>query len=253
MFSAIGLPISPKPAKPHLMAGMLAGAAGRDSGQIDDEQGFLATAGVAGCPRSLTVRPLAKGKRRRMMRLRRYGNVPERSVAVLLKLLATVLLSLLAWQAWASPHGQAILARYTASLGTFGLVALPLTFFSAVALYARTLQHCLSLVDPARRAAPPRSVWLMFLLPYNFIEDFFIVTNVAISLRAEAEQNQRLRRGRSFGLFTGYAWCTAQILSLFPGAAGEVAGGVALGFWAIHWVQIGQWAGDLSRTIPINP
>ena len=108
-------------------------------------------------------------------------------------------------------------------------------FLIAVAIYCRSLQRCLSLVAPARRVAEPRSVWYMFLIPYNFIEDFFIVKNVARSLENEARLNPRLANIKHFGAVSGYGWCSAQLVSLLPNLAGEIAAVVALFFWLIHW------------------
>jgi hypothetical protein len=48
-------------------------------------------------------------------------------------------------------------------------------FFMMVGFYCRTLQRCLSLINPTNRKAKPSSVWYMFAIPFNFIEDFFIV------------------------------------------------------------------------------
>lgn len=90
-------------------------------------------------------------------------------------------------------------------------------------------------IRPEARAAHPRSVWLMFLIPYNFVEDFFIVHHVARSLRAEAEVNPALADLRSFGAASGLGWCAAQIVSLMPNRVGEIAGLVALVLWVVHW------------------
>ncbi len=124
------------------------------------------------------------------------------------------------------------------SSGTITTVSITISFLIAVAFYCRSLQHCLKLVRPVARAAAPRSVWYMFLIPYNFIEDFFIVYNVTKSLQAEAALNPALASMRHFGAFSGFGWCAAQIVSLLPNRVGEVAGVVALVLWGIHWVFI---------------
>lgn len=123
-------------------------------------------------------------------------------------------------------------------LGWGGSALVAIGFLMLVFLYCRDLQLSLSLVSPAARQASPNSVWLMFLLPYNFVEDFFIVTNVAVSLHKESESNSALQSFKSFGLVTGIGWCTAQIVSLLPNAVGSVAGMLALPFWIVHWVLI---------------
>lgn len=89
--------------------------------------------------------------------------------------------------------------------------------------------------NPDARSGVLASVWLMFLLPYNFVEDFFIVGNVSRSIRAEAATNARLAGLTGFGFVSGFGWCAAQIVSLLPNAVGELAGGVALLCWGVHW------------------
>lgn len=78
----------------------------------------------------------------------------------------------------------------------------------------------------------------MFVLPYNFIEDFFIIHGVTCSLKAEAKTNPRLKQVTDFGKITGLGWCIAQIISLIPTAIGLVAAVIALALWAVHWRTI---------------
>lgn len=120
-------------------------------------------------------------------------------------------------------------------LGTLGSIVLVLVFLALVFLYCRDLQSSLALVKPEARKAEPRSVWLMFLLPYNFVEDFFIIANVARSLQQEARSNVALQGFRSFGMLTGMGWCGLQIVSLLPNEAGAAAGFLALPCWILHW------------------
>lgn len=98
-------------------------------------------------------------------------------------------------------------------LGLLGSVVLAAAFLAIVFLYCRDLYRSLSLVRPSARAAPPRSVWLMFLIPYNFVEDFFIIANVASSLRREAQHNIALHPFKRFGMVSGLGWCAAQIVA----------------------------------------
>jgi hypothetical protein len=123
-------------------------------------------------------------------------------------------------------------------LGASALLTLVVLFLVAVFFYCKALSTCLALIPPANRVATPRSVWLMFLLPYNFIEDFFIIHHVARSIEKEAEGNEQLAALNSTGLTSGLGWCIAQLLSLVPGAGGAVAGVVALVLWIHHWVFI---------------
>ncbi|WP_395007244.1 hypothetical protein [Undibacterium sp.] len=126
------------------------------------------------------------------------------------------------------------------TLGLLGSVVLGTAFLAIVFLYCRDLYRSLSLVRPSARKASPRSVWLMFLIPYNFVEDFFIIVNVANSLRQEAQHNIALRPFKSFGMVPGIGWCAAQIVSLLPNEIGAIAGVLALPLWIAHWRLIGR-------------
>lgn len=122
--------------------------------------------------------------------------------------------------------------------GQGGAIVAFAVFFLLVVLYARSLKITLQRVAPAARKARPDSVWYMLLLPYNFIEDFFIIANIARSIQAEAAINPALRPLRSFGMASGMLWCCAQIVSLIPTALGSIAGVIAIAGWLWHWVFI---------------
>lgn len=162
---------------------------------------------------------------------------PQRSCAVrnALKVAATWSLCGLVWLLWSRPAGEAALTAYVEAVGFSGMAAIFGAFLLVVAFYCRTIERCLSLVEAEHRTVDPASAWRMFLLPYNFVEDFFIVGNVARSLRREASSNPRLRDFRSFGIWSGTGWCTAQIASLVPGPVGEAAGLLGGLLWAWHW------------------
>lgn len=120
-------------------------------------------------------------------------------------------------------------------LGVYGSLALASGFLTLIFLYCRDLERTLSMVRPSARKASPKSVWFMFLLPYNFVEDFFIVANVAGSLRQEAQHSAVLQTFKGFGLWSGLGWCAAQIVSLLPHELGSIAGVAALPLWIVHW------------------
>lgn len=125
-----------------------------------------------------------------------------------------------------------------AVLGTIGSVVVIAVFLALVYAYASDLRTTLKSVDRGSRVAEPNSVWLMFLLPYNFIEDFFIISNVAKSLEAKSRINPALSGLRSFGRISGIGWCLAQVFSLIPNTIGAIAGGVAVFLWVWHWVFV---------------
>lgn len=133
--------------------------------------------------------------------------------------------------------------------GPIGSALVIAVFLLLILFYALDLIKTLRLVSPtSRKGVRPRSVWLMFLLPYNFIEDFFIVANVARSLKAEAAANPAALAGfKSFGMVSGLGWCTAQIVSLIPNQLGSAAGLLAIGFWVWHWVFIRRANAALAR------
>ena len=127
------------------------------------------------------------------------------------------------------------LAKELAVIGPYGAATLGLVFLLLVAMYANDLRSVLTLVSPNNRKATPRSVWWMLVLPYNFIEDFFIIHAVTASLRQEASDNRQLADLKSYGAWTGFGWCVAQIGSLIPNQVGSLFALAALIMWAIHW------------------
>ncbi len=131
--------------------------------------------------------------------------------------------------------------------GPIGTAIAIAVFLMLVFFYARDLMKTLQLVSPESRKAPPKSVWLMFLLPYNFIEDFFIVANVANSLKAEAVVNSSLAHFKSFGMVSGIGWCMAQVISLIPNQIGAAAGVLAMILWIWHWIFIRRANRALGR------
>lgn len=153
----------------------------------------------------------------------------------LLKLVATAGVTVLLALPFVDADARSGVLATVARVGLPALTAAVAVFLTAVAFYCRSLQTCLERIRPEARAASPRSVWLMFLIPYNFVEDFFIVRNVAASLRAEAAVNPVLGHLRGSGMVSGLGWCTAQIISLLPNRVGEAAGAVALVLWIVHW------------------
>lgn len=130
-------------------------------------------------------------------------------------------------------------------LPSLGIIA---AFFVMVAFYCRTLQRCLTLIRPENRKAAPRSVWYMFAIPFNFVEDFFIVIDIAQSLEAEQKTNPALRNATDFGMVSGIGWSIAQVLSFIPNTVGQIAGLLGM-IWVIyHWWLIAQYNKQLAAS-----
>lgn len=154
---------------------------------------------------------------------------------LLVKIILTILLVAIGiypyFEAGDAPGGLTELQ----SLGIFWSLIIVVVFFIAIAYYCKTLQKVLELVQPQNRTRKPKSVWFMYLIPYNFIEDFFIVIDISNALKNELESNMHLSKFGDFGLTLGIGWSIAQIFSFVPNLVGQVAGFVGLILWIIHW------------------
>lgn len=126
-------------------------------------------------------------------------------------------------------------------LGPVWSLMLVVVFFAAVAFYCRSLQRCIELSSVEFQTTDPKSVWWMFCIPYNFVEDFFIVKNVAKTIEPQLSKLTEIdSRIQSTGIISGITWCSSQIVSLIPHSVGQFAGGIAAIFWLIHWVHVGR-------------
>lgn len=170
----------------------------------------------------------------------------SRTAMFALKSGAVLLLLGCAFLAWTSEAGQRDVLRYRQWDGRLVAVGLAL-FLIGILLYVRTLQACLSLIRPKLRTLEPKGVWTMLLIPYNFIDDFFIIAAIAASLRRAAAGNPALLRSPLGGLASGWGWCLAQLISLFPGPLGEPAAIIGLLLWGMHWRYIHRCNAALRR------
>lgn len=174
--------------------------------------------------------------------------MPARTWLLPLKLVLTAGVGGALWHAFrVAPEGRGIFGEI-ALFGPYGAMVAVLLFLALVFFYCRDLGRTLAAVAPAARTAAPASVWWMFVLPYNFIEDFFIIHNVSASLRAEARRNPALAGWRRFGEWSGLGWCGAQIVSLVPNLLGSAAGLIALVLWLSHWRLIRRALAALRTT-----
>ncbi|TXH70776.1 MAG: hypothetical protein E6Q83_04460 [Thiothrix sp.] len=162
----------------------------------------------------------------------------RKSILTLLKIILSIPIGMGIAYPFLHPDSSGGILTELKLFGPIGSVVAIAVFLLLVLFYVLDLIKSLKLVSTASRKAKPNSVWLMMLLPYNFIEDFFIVSNVAQSLKAEAAVNPALARFKSFGMISGLGWCCAQIVSLIPNKIGSAAGLVAIVFWIWHWIFI---------------
>ena len=123
-------------------------------------------------------------------------------------------------------------------------------FFIMVGFYCRTLQKCITLIKPENRKTKPTSVWYMFAIPFNFIEDFFIVINVANSIEEEKKSNVRLKNVSDFGMVSGIGWSITQVLSFIPNLVGQIAGLLGMILVIYHWTQIAEINKLLAENAP---
>lgn len=159
-------------------------------------------------------------------------------------ILTIPVLALLTQPLWAPQWGAGILGEI-AAFGPVGAVCALVVFFGLVALYCRTLARFVALVPENLRVGTPRSVWLMFAIPFNFAEDFFVVAAISASLRADGRVSDGRRR---LWAATGLAWCGLQIASLFPGPMGVLSGVLALLVWAGNWTHAALLRRSLATT-----
>lgn len=131
-----------------------------------------------------------------------------------------------------APRLGAGLLGEVAAFGVWGCLAAVTLFFGLVALYCRSLQHLADSIASPARVRSPRSVWLMFAIPFNFVEDFCIVADLAKGLRRDGSTPPH---ASLLWLILGQTWCGLQIASLFPGEVGIASGVLALIIWGWHW------------------
>ena len=134
---------------------------------------------------------------------------------------------------------ESILAEVQ-NLGVLPSLVIVLSFFIMVAFYCRTLQFCLKQIKPENRKMKPSAVWYMFAIPFNFVEDFFIVIDLARSIEEEKRTNTKLASVTDFGMVSGIGWSIAQLLSFIPNIVGQVAGLVGMLLVIYHWVLIAR-------------
>lgn len=159
---------------------------------------------------------------------------------ILIKIILTIILVIWAAQPFMSSTNEDSVLGEIYRIGVIPSIVIMLSFFVMVAFYCRTLQRCLTLIKPENRKAKPTSVWYMFAIPFNFVEDFFIVINVANSIEEEKKSNIKLKNVSDFGMVSGIGWSIAQVLSFIPSFVGQIAGLLGMILVIYHWTQIAK-------------
>jgi hypothetical protein len=157
---------------------------------------------------------------------------------IFIRISLTVLLMLSAFLPYYDKEAINPQAALLRSIGNVNLGLICSAFLGMVALYCRDIQTCLNLVSPENRKMSPKSAWRMFLLPFNFVEDFFIVISLSNSIEAEARVNPKLASLKDFGMVSGIGWSIAQVLSFIPNDIGQVAGLFGFVLVVVHWIFI---------------
>lgn len=155
-----------------------------------------------------------------------------------IKFALTIILIIWAIQPFIAPSNEESVLSEIYNIGIIPSLLIMLSFFVMVAFYCRTLQRCLTLISPENRKAKPNSVWYMFAIPFNFVEDFFIVINVANSIEGEKKSNVKLKNISDFGMVSGIGWSIAQVLSFIPNYIGQIAGVLGMVLVIHHWILI---------------
>jgi hypothetical protein len=161
-------------------------------------------------------------------------------INIITRISLTALLVLSGWFSFFERLEYQRLFSEATSLRILASLSLIAVFFVLVGFYCKTLQRCLTLIRMENRKAKPRSVWFMFAIPFNFIEDFFIVINIANSIEEEKKSNKSLIGITDFGMVSGIGWSIAQIMSFIPNIVGQIAGALGLVLVVYHWIQISK-------------
>ena len=173
--------------------------------------------------------------------MKQEKNTSHNSIADLfIKVLLTALLVYWAILPFLNDNSNESILAEVYKIGIIPSILIMLSFFIMVAFYCRTLQNCLTLIQPKNRKANPKSVWYMFAIPFNFVEDFFIVINVANSIEQEKQTNSKLKGITDFGMVSGIGWSIAQILSFIPNIVGQISGVVGMILVIYHWLCISK-------------
>lgn len=107
------------------------------------------------------------------------------------------------------------------------------------------LQRTLKCVGEKRRTISSFSVWIMLIPIVNIFYQFFLVSAIANSLRAELNFRKSYIKEDRPGYDLGLLMCLANIFSLF-GIYYHLLAPVCLIFWIAYWVKIAGFRKQLG-------
>lgn len=122
-----------------------------------------------------------------------------------------------------------------------GIVYIPRIF------YLVTLQNTIKKVSVENQRIKPNQVWLALIPLFGIVWEFIIVSNVALSLKAEFNKRNinivEEKPGYSVGLVYCILFCCSiiPVLGVFAGIGGFVC-------WIIYWVKINNYKTVLETT-----
>ena len=119
------------------------------------------------------------------------------------------------------------------------LILLALFIIPAI-FYLITLQKTLEAISPANRRMPPNQVWLLLIPLFNYIWQFFTVSNISDSIKAEcirlnipvSEQRPTYNIGLTKNILSICA-----VIPLF----GVLASLASIVCWIIYWVKVNEY------------
>jgi len=111
--------------------------------------------------------------------------------------------------------------------------------------YLLTLQKTFELISPENRKMTPGHVWLLLIPLFGIVWHFIIVTNMADSIKAEAESRNITIDEPRPGYSIGMAMCILNCLFFIPLINILTAVG-GLVCWIIYWVKIDGYRKILS-------
>jgi hypothetical protein len=107
--------------------------------------------------------------------------------------------------------------------------------FVIIVLYILTMQKALNLAGERHRGMQPGMVWLLLIPLFNLVWHFFVVKNVAGSVKGWAAETGV--RVDDAGYAVGLAACVANCCTLVPGL-NLLAGPVGLVCFLVWWVKV---------------